>query len=52
MTEIVSFFFDLGRGARLENRPRDAAGVHATARAEWLAGWDWADTRCKWESGK
>jgi len=48
----VSFFFDMGRGARLENRPRDAAGVHASARAEWLAGWDWADERIKWTKGE
>lgn len=51
MTEFRTHFWHLGRGARLENRPRDAAGVHATARAEWLAGWDWADVRLNWPKG-
>ena len=44
----MTFFFQMGRGARLENRPRDASGVHPSARAEWLAGWDWADVRLGW----
>jgi hypothetical protein len=52
MTEFRTHFWHLGRGARLENRPRDAAGVHPSARAEWLAGWDWADTRLAWPKGE
>ena len=49
----MTFWFSAGRDARLNHRPRsDAKHVHVSARAEWVRGWEWADTRMDWPKGE